>query len=56
MHYSAAELENLIAATNRVCGENSRKSLARHFTPFNAKPLLGQSLKDFSGHFCLDKW
>jgi len=25
-HYSAAELQNLIKATNRVCGENSRKS------------------------------
>lgn len=25
-HYSAAELQNLIEATNRVCGENSRKS------------------------------
>ena len=24
-HYSAAELENLIAATNKVCAENSRK-------------------------------
>jgi len=23
-HYSAAELENLIEAANRVCGENSR--------------------------------
>jgi integrase len=27
-HYSAAELGNLIAASNRVCGENSRKSPA----------------------------
>ena len=27
-HYSAAELENLIEAANRVCGENSRKSPA----------------------------
>ena len=27
-HYSAAELENLIKASNRVCGENSRKSPA----------------------------
>ena len=27
-HYSAAELQNLIEATNRVCGENSRKSPA----------------------------
>ena len=27
-HYSAAELENLIQAANRVCGENSRKSPA----------------------------
>jgi hypothetical protein len=27
-HYSAAELKNLIAATNLVCGENSRKSPA----------------------------
>ena len=27
-HYSAAELENLIDAANRVCGENSRKSPA----------------------------
>ncbi len=27
-HYSAAELENLIAATNKVCGEKSRKSPA----------------------------
>ncbi len=27
-HYSAAELENLIKAANRVCGENSRKSPA----------------------------
>lgn len=28
MHYTAAELENLIAAANRVCGEDSRKSPA----------------------------
>ena len=28
MHYTAAELENLIAAANRVCGENYRKSPA----------------------------
>ena len=27
-HYSAAELENLIEAANRACGENSRKSPA----------------------------
>jgi hypothetical protein len=27
-HYSAAELENLIEAANRVCGESSRKSPA----------------------------
>ncbi len=27
-HYSAAELENLIEAANRVCGENSCKSPA----------------------------
>jgi hypothetical protein len=27
-HYSAAELESLIAAAERVCGENSRKSPA----------------------------
>lgn len=27
-HYSAAELQNLIDAANRVCGENSRKSPA----------------------------
>ena len=27
-HYSGAELENLVEATNRVCGENSRKSSA----------------------------
>ena len=27
-HYSATELENLIEAANRVCGENSRKSPA----------------------------
>ncbi len=27
-HYSAAELENLIEAANKVCGENSRKSPA----------------------------
>lgn len=27
-HYSAAELENLIAAAEKVCGENSRKSPA----------------------------
>ena len=27
-HYSAAELENLIEAANRVCGEKSRKSPA----------------------------
>jgi len=27
-HYSAAELGNLIEASNRVCGENSRKSPA----------------------------
>ena len=27
-HYSGAELENLIEASNRVCGENSRKSPA----------------------------
>ena len=27
-HYSAAELGNLIAAADRVCGENSRKSPA----------------------------
>ena len=27
-HYSAAEMENLIEAANKVCGENSRKSPA----------------------------
>ncbi len=27
-HYSAAELESLLEAANRVCGENSRKSPA----------------------------
>ena len=27
-HYSAAELEGLIDAANRVCGENSRKTPA----------------------------
>jgi len=27
-HYSAAELENLIEAANKVCGKNSRKSPA----------------------------
>ena len=27
-HYSAAELENLLAAANRVCGQESRKSPA----------------------------
>jgi integrase len=27
-HYSAAELQNLIDAANRVCGEDSRKSPA----------------------------
>lgn len=27
-HYSAAELQNLIEAANKVCGENSRKSPA----------------------------
>ena len=26
-HYSAAELENLIEAANRVCGENSRTGI-----------------------------
>ena len=37
MHFSASELENLIAATKRVCGKNSRKSPAHHFTTFNEK-------------------
>ncbi len=27
-HYSAAELQNLLEAANKVCGENSRKSPA----------------------------
>jgi hypothetical protein len=27
-HYSAAELQNLIDAAEKVCGENSRKSPA----------------------------
>jgi hypothetical protein len=53
-HYSAAELQNLIEATKRVCGENSRKSpelvVLRKVHPFRCH-CNGLILKDYFGSY-----
>ncbi|MCU7916868.1 MAG: hypothetical protein KZQ99_03020 [Candidatus Thiodiazotropha sp. (ex Dulcina madagascariensis)] len=36
-HYSAAELENLIEAANRVCGENSRTGVVETKSGYQLK-------------------
>ena len=52
-HYSAAELENLIEAANRMCGENSRSSF--HANQCKTTPRL-IALGLFRTLFCLHEW
>lgn len=52
-HYSAAELRNLIAAANKVCKEDSRKTPARHFTHMIRSYPPASSLSDWIKHPCL---